>query len=180
MSNKATLAGGLIAAILGFLGLRRTPETDPLPEGKVTVGTPRIVSSTPAFNAKDHDALARTVWGEARGEGYDGMRAVAAVIMNRVKSPRYPNNAREVCFQPWQFSVWNKDEPNGPKARAVTDKDLQFKQALVIAEDALTGQLKDLTGGATHYHATYVEPFWAKHGTVSARIGQHIFYTGVK
>ena len=182
MSNKVSLLGGALVAILGFFGLRRASETDPLPEGKVTIGTPRIVSSEPTIDAKELDALARTVWGEARGEGYDGMRAVAAVIMNRVKSPRFPNTVQGVVFKPRHFSMWNAGEPNGKLARKVTTDNLQFKQALVTAEDALTGKLGDPTGGADHYYADWLDkpPYWAADATVSAHIGTHIFLTGVK
>lgn len=107
----------------------------------------------PTVDPVEKDWLARTIWGEARGDGAAGMRAVAAVIMNRVASRRYPNTVQGVVLQPWQFSMWIAGEPNGAAARAVTDADRNFRTALGIAEDALTGRLSDPTDGATLYYA---------------------------
>ena len=65
---------------------------------------------------KDRDILARTLWGEARGEGFDGQIAVAWTIRNRVFDGKakswWGEGYAEVCLKPWQFSCWNQNDPN--------------------------------------------------------------------
>lgn len=128
----------------------------------------------------DVDTLARTLWGEARGEGRQGMQAVANVIMNRVRIGGWWGNTVEaVCRKPWQFSCWLATDPNSAKMRTVTPDDAAFRTALELAQIAVTGKLSDITGGATHYHAKHVSPAWAVGATLTKIIGNHIFYRGV-
>lgn len=126
------------------------------------------------------DVLARTIYGEARGETRSGREAVAAVIVNRAeRGGWWGDTIAAVCRAPWQFSCWNKGDPNRAIIERVTAADPIFRECLEIAQSAVAGTLPDRTRGATHYHADYVSPGWAKTGTVSARVGAHIFYTGV-
>lgn len=128
------------------------------------------------------DILARTLWGEARGEGIEGMEAVANVILNRVALARekggywWGDNVIEVCQQPYQFSCWNKDDPNREKLINLDEKDVYFVTAKRIATRAVLGFLEDKTKGATHYHARSVMPYWARSLVKIAAIGNHIFY----
>lgn len=129
------------------------------------------------------DVLARTLWGEARGEGATGMEAVASVILNRVEVARskggfwWGNNIIQVCQKPYQFSCWNKNDPNFKKLTSVTSDDMHFATALRIARRSLLGFVKDSTYGATHYHTFNILPHWAKGQKPTTRIGRHIFYT---
>jgi len=135
---------------------------------------------------KTVDILARTIWGEARGEGPDGMAAVACVVMNRLAvaaadSQPYWWGATvvQICQKPFQFSCWNADDPNRDKLLAVTDADPQFRQALDIATTAVTGGLPDSTNEATHYVVAGVNPAWLREEPPplrTARIGKHVFY----
>lgn len=139
--------------------------------------------AAPAVDPVEKDWLARTIWGEGRGEGASGMRAIAAVIMNRVAHRRYPSTVQGVVRQPQHFSMWNAGEPNGIAASAVTDADAAFRTALQIADDALSGRLVDPTGGATMY---YSPSAMVPKGSVpgwnfnvlrqSATIGKHVFF----
>jgi spore germination cell wall hydrolase CwlJ-like protein len=130
------------------------------------------------------DILARTVWGEARGEGQAGMTAIAAVIINRVNVARaqpsgdywWGNSIIRVCQQPLQFSCWNANDPNLPQLQNVTAADPTFAIATRIAQWAASGTLPDPTGGATHYHALNVMPSWALGQTPTAIIGRQVFY----
>lgn len=128
------------------------------------------------------DILARTLWGEARGEGTAGMQAVAAVILNRVAIARarggawWGSDVVSVCQKPWQFSCWNRSDPNMRKVMAVRADDPYFRNAKAIARAALGGTLRDPTNGATHYHAVGVSPEWARGVRPAAVIGRHIFY----
>jgi uncharacterized protein (TIGR02594 family) len=139
-----------------------------------------------ALSEVDDDALtlARTLYGEARGEGRAGMEAVASVIMNRVRSARYPGSVAGVCLQRFQFSCWNPNDPNRKKiVNLNAGQDNAFDACLNVARRALAAQIVDPTGGALHYHATSISPpKWvlaSPNHVVTARIGGHIFYTGI-
>lgn len=128
------------------------------------------------------DTLARTLWGEARGEGPQGMEAVASVILNRVAVAQvkggywWGSDIISVCQKPYQFSCWNRSDANYKLLQAITEKDIHYATAVRIARRAVAGVLGDSTGGATHYHARQVSPDWAKGQVPSATIGNHIFY----
>ena len=128
------------------------------------------------------DVLARTIFGEARGEPIEGMEAVANVVLNRArisqKKGRYwwGNGIIGVCQKPYQFSCWNKTDPSYHRLINVTAKNIHFATSLRIARRAVIGALKDNTKGATHYHADYVSPYWARGERPVQVIGRHIFY----
>ncbi|MCB1530912.1 MAG: cell wall hydrolase [Rhodospirillales bacterium] len=134
------------------------------------------------YREMEVDVLARTLWGEARGEGERGMEAVAAVVLNRVNISKakggywWGNDIIRVCQKPYQFSCWNRSDPSYKKLQAADEKNARFVTALEVARRAASGTLRDPTGGATHYHAAYVAPYWAKGEKPTAIIGQHIFY----
>lgn len=129
-------------------------------------------------NNREIDLMARTIWGEARGEGNKGMQAVANVIMNRVsKGGWYGATVEDVVLKPYQFSCWNKDDPNYPLVKSVTLDNQQFKMAKEIAIKAYSGQLDDITGGSVNYHTSSIRPEWSKRLTKITQIGNHIFYT---
>eukprot|EP00752_Nemacystus_decipiens_P015328 g13661.t1 len=104
------------------------------------------------------DVLARTIWGEARGEPTQGREAVAAVVLNRVAKAQargghwWGDDVVGVCQAPWQFSCWNEGDPNREKLLAVDETDRAFRECLQIASRAVAGELADPTDGATHYH----------------------------
>lgn len=147
---------------------------------------PRTVPAPGGTTADAVDTLARTVWGEARGEPVRGMEAVAAVIVNRVVLAQRRGGAWwgdtivAVCRKPWQFSCWNHDDPNRPKLMAVTAADPVFAACLRIARRAVAGVLEDPVQGATHYHARDVSPGWAAGLVPCAEIGDHLFYNDVE
>ncbi len=132
------------------------------------------------------DVMARTIWGEARGEGSAGMQAVAAVILNRVNIARelggywWGRDIIGVCHKPFQFSCWNKTDPGYRRVLSVTEDDLHFATAKRIARRAILGFIDDPTYGADHYHAKYVSPAWARGQRPTTVIGQHIFYQLVR
>lgn len=136
--------------------------------------------------ARTIDILARTLWGEARGESVRGKEAVAAVVLNRVrraqKRGRYwwGNDVEQVCLRKYQFSCWNPGDPNRAKLLAVTPENRAFQSCLRIARRAVHGGLDDPTGGATHYHARHVNPPWARSRAAKAEIGRHLFYTDIE
>jgi len=139
---------------------------------KVGVGVVLLLVSHALFakpSAKDMRCMADNLHWEAKVDGVAGMAAVASVVMNRVASPRYPNTVCKVVYQRNQFS-WTLYK------RLKRIKINHDWQTLMVARLALLGQLIDKTGGATHYHALYVRPYWAETLPFTVQIGTHLFY----
>lgn len=129
------------------------------------------------------DVLARTIWGEARGEPLRGQEAIAHVVLNRRTVAQqygrfwWGDDVIEICQKPYQFSCWLDDDPNLAKLLMVNADNPIFATALRIARRAVNGALgADFTEGATHYHARHITPHWTKGRTPLAEIGNHIFY----
>lgn len=128
----------------------------------------------------DLDVMARTIFGEARGESLPGMQAVGWVITNRARRgpPRFPSTIAGVCKQRHQFTCWSPDDPNAKVCAAANDSDPYFVLAVYAAAGVLSGQVPDLTKGSDHYHTIGMRPYpaWAGKMTLQAVIGQHRFY----
>ncbi|WP_448204186.1 cell wall hydrolase [Azospirillum sp. sgz302134] len=146
-------------------------------------------SETPPVRRRPDDAvdtLARTLWGEARGEPVRAMEGVAAVVMNRVRRARerggwwWGGDVVSVCRKPGQFACWDPDNADRAALLAVTPADPVFAIALRIARRANAGLLPDPTGGATHVHRTGETPDWARDRCACAEIGNRLFYNDVE
>lgn len=116
--------------------------------------------------------LALACWREARGESTLGKLLVAQTIENRVRDPRWPDTYIGVITQPWQFSAFNKDDPNA--LLFPTELDPAWPDCVAVAECVLNTPTPFTT--SNHYHATHVQPFWTKAGTLVASEGRHVFY----
>lgn len=113
---------------------------------------------------EDKMLLARAVYSEARGEKFDGQVAVAAVILNRVESTKFPSTVEEVIFEPGAFSVVDDGqfwlEPD--------------QQSIHAVEEALEG--KDPSGGALYfYNPETARASWIETRQVIQEIGEHRF-----
>jgi len=149
-----------------------SPRTSPAPSAPVAVGDRAITI----------DTLARTLWGEARGEPRLGKEAVAAVVLNRVRRgppERFGATITEVCRKPQQFSCWNADDPNRDRLERVDRSDPAFVECIEIAEQAVDGILEDPTVGSDHYHTIDVSPDWARGKMPVKTIGRHRFYNNI-
>lgn len=121
------------------------------------------------------DITARTIWGEARGEGVQGMQAVANVITNRVNAGMwYGRSFKDVCLKPRQFAAW--EDLNRPQMIAATKNTPLFPEAVEIAKKAVAGTLPDITKGANHYHRAGINPYWADPAKRTTIIGRHVFF----
>jgi spore germination cell wall hydrolase CwlJ-like protein len=120
----------------------------------------------------DIACLAKNIYFEARGQSYEGQKAVAFVTLNRVRSPLYPNNICEVVWQYKQFSWTHDGYSNQPK----DIKSFKIATALAIYVYNKYGQVIDPTNGAIMFHANYVRPYWRHEYQLSTIIGDHIFY----
>ncbi len=114
--------------------------------------------------------LAEAIVYEARGEPTKGQIAVAQVILNRKQDPRWPDKVVDVIKQPHQFSYLKDKHKQRPPSQD------DWNKARKIAHAVIIGTERNPVGDATHYHATRVQPKWAKKLQPVAKIGNHIFY----
>ncbi|MBP0617554.1 cell wall hydrolase [Jiella mangrovi] len=130
-----------------------------------------------AYSKSEQTCLANGIYFEARGESSQGQAAVAQVILNRVRNPAYPNTICGVVYQNknWRNRCQFSFACDGHKDR-IRDGS-SYAEAEDIAEKVTTGKIwiADV-GSATHYHATYVKPRWARAMQRVDKIGRHIFY----
>jgi len=121
-------------------------------------------SSSSSSNANDLNLLSRLVYGEARGEPYTGQVAVAAVVLNRVKNPAFPNTIAGVIYQSGAFDVVSDGQINlTPNSTA--------KKA---AQDALNGW--DPSYGAIYYfNPKTATSSWIWSRPMTVTIGNHRF-----
>lgn len=123
----------------------------------------------------DREVLAMTLWTEARGEGYKGIKAVASVIVNRLKSSQFKmmRTYRGVCLQRFQFSAWNYGVT--PVLDIANDRDYNiWCYCLMVADDMLKGVFVPMIS-STHYYAfKKCKPSWSNMRKV-VYIGNHKF-----
>lgn len=126
--------------------------------------------------SRDLDCLTQAAYYEARGEGRDGMRAVAQVVLNRVRHPAFPKSVCGVVFQGagrrtgCQFSFTCDGSMRGRVNRAAWDR------ARAVASAALSGSVYSNVGNATHFHTTGVSPQWRNSLVRVSQVGDHLFY----
>jgi Cell wall hydrolyses involved in spore germination len=125
------------------------------------------------------DILARTIYGEARGESWEGKVAVAWTVMNRVaRKSWYGRNVVEVCLKPFQYSCWLESDPNSALLKRVNLDDSNFRQCLAAALLVYDRVIPDTVNGATHYYALSMPtpPKWASSMKSVAVLGGHKFF----
>ena len=124
------------------------------------------------------DILARVIWGEAEGEGAEGMQAVGNVILNRANIK--DKNIPEVMFRKDQFSaIGDKNRFNS--MINLSPDNPEYIQALEISKKLLAGELDDITNGATHFYnpnTANMELDWIKQYPVIYKLGNHWFAKG--
>ncbi len=134
-----------------------------------------LLGST-ADRARSLECLTAAIYYEAALEPTDGQRAVAQVVLNRVRHPAYPSTVCGVVFEGsrrvtgCQFSF----TCDGSLRRAPMAS--HWERARQVADAALKGYVYAPVGWSTHYHANYVVPYWASSLVKAANIGTHIFY----
>jgi spore germination cell wall hydrolase CwlJ-like protein len=128
------------------------------------------------FGTSALDCMTAAIYYEAANEPITGQRAVAQVIINRVRHPAFPDSVCGVVFE-------GSNRSTGCQFTFTCDGSLLRKpssrlwlQARGVALAALGGFVETSVGHATHYHASYVRPYWAPKLTKLTAIGSHIFY----
>jgi spore germination cell wall hydrolase CwlJ-like protein len=128
------------------------------------------------FETRERRCLSTAIYFEARGEPVRGQIAVAQVILNRVRSPLFPETVCGVVYQGQmhpgcQFSFTCDGHTDNPR------NDDQWALAQDIAKKITAGQLwLPEVGYSTYYHANYVSPSWVGDMSKVDKIGRHIFY----
>ena len=149
-----------------------------IPLAGLALASPQPLAAIPTgskYFGTAEKCLAQAIYYEAALEPELGQRAVAQVVLNRVRHPAYPNSVcgvvyegsnRRVC----QFSF----TCDGSLLRAPARK--HWNRAMRLAGEALSGSQVAEVGTATHYHADYVVPRWAYTLGKITQLGRHIFY----
>ena len=147
-------------------------------------------SQLPNIPDRSAECLALNMYHEARGQGIAGELAVTAVVLNRVNDKRYPNTICEVVEQGPTRTSWQDPKIRFPvknrcqfswfcDGKSDTPRNKKIYNRMYNLADAILGNeisFLDITGGATHYHADYVSPAWAKTKMKTVEIQDHIFY----
>lgn len=158
------------------------------PQQALALNAAAAVTSTPGPAAKPFtigqfagfdraaDCLTAAIYYEAATEPAQGQRAVAQVVLNRVRHPAFPKTICGVVYQ-------GSERATGCQFTFTCDGSLSrvpvpalWARAKRVALAALAGNVEASVGVATHYHANWVVPYWASSLTRSNAIGGHIFY----
>ncbi len=129
------------------------------------------------FSSAEQKCLAEGIYFEARGEDVKGQAAVAQVILNRVRNPTYPSTICGVVYQnrSWRNRCQFSFACDGSRPRVRSASHYKVAQEVGMAVTAGKIFIPEV-GSATHYHATYVHPGWARTMEKMKKIGLHIFY----
>ncbi|MHB8287189.1 MAG: cell wall hydrolase [Caulobacteraceae bacterium] len=162
-------------------GLARAPVAlSPLPAvmDAMPVGAAPFIlkAKSPAEHARAVQCLANAVYYEAALEPLDGQRAVAQVVVNRVRNVNFPHSICGVVYEGWERSTGCQFSftCDGSLLRAPIPT--LMAEARAVAEQALSGYVMPQVGMATHYHATSVDPWWRSTVVRVAQEGTQIFY----
>jgi spore germination cell wall hydrolase CwlJ-like protein len=168
----------------GATGTAALPDL-PIPHDAAAAASDATVAAAQPFSTRLASAIDRgralecltaAIYYEAASESDDGQRAVAQVILNRVRHPAFPATVCGVVYQGTeratgcQFSY----ACDGSMARGPAWS--QWKRALRIAAAALNGSVFARVGEATHYHTYAVTPSWNRSLVMTAAIGAHFFH----
>ncbi len=173
----ALVMAGIVAAWAGF-----NPYTS---DRQAPVTVPEHVAVTPpaamfaAADADQSECLAEVLYYEARGEGMEGQKAVAEVVLQRTRDGNYPRTICGVVYEGvqshshyCQFSFACDGALRQPKEGTTWSRVRRLADAIVSGAVRLAGQ----TRHAIAYHNIDVEPGWAETMVKTAQIGNHVFY----
>jgi len=177
-----TLGWALLAYLIGH----RSALAVPLRKCSLASEDKPLIEWVKPLTLYDLDIMARTIWGEARGESHEHRFWIGCVIYNRFldKDKRYGETISNVCQKPYQFSTWN--EETATLLRTITNLSMErsgiFRDCMIAALEALN-RTSDPTNGATHYfnHQAHNQfmPQWAMGHHPVAVYDPHWFFSGI-
>ena len=175
IADPQTLLRGLDLDATAAASLTR-PLAGPSVAAPVAAPAFHLAAQTEDDAARARECLTAAVYYEARSESDDGQRAVAQVVLNRVRSRAFPASICGVVYQGsqrrtgCQFSFTCDGSLYRPREPAA------WARAAQVADAALAGEVYAPVGTATFYHASYVMPWWAPSLARVATVGSHLFY----
>jgi spore germination cell wall hydrolase CwlJ-like protein len=122
------------------------------------------------------ECLTSAIYYEAGQESLEGQQGVAQVVLNRVRHPAFPASVCGVVYQGSTRSTGCQFTFTCDGSLARAPEPSAWNRARAVAKAALAGFVQPAVGNATHYHASYVAPYWAPTLAKTAVIGAHIFY----
>jgi spore germination cell wall hydrolase CwlJ-like protein len=138
---------------------------------------PFILKAGTANFSRALKCLSDAIYYEAANEPDDGQRAVAQVIINRMRHPTYPNSICGVIYQGSERQTGCQFSYSCDGSMARTPARPAYMRGQRVALQAISGYVYAPVGMATHYHATYVYPYWAPSLNYLGTIGAHRFYS---
>lgn len=174
--NEAAPHAGLPSAIAESAQYLPANAGPVVPDKDLSSAEPFHYNGKAIDRSRAVECLAAAAWYEA-GDDPVGQRAVIQTVINRVNHPSFPNSVCAVVFEGSQL-------PTGCQFTFTCDGSLKrrqpsfaaWKRASLLSEQALNGAVDDSVGTATHYHASYVAPWWSRKLERLASVGPHIFY----
>jgi spore germination cell wall hydrolase CwlJ-like protein len=155
--------------------LKLNAET-PVAVGTNPIAAPFVFKGHAAARVQALNCLASAIYYEAGNQDENGERAVAQVVLNRVRHPAFPGSVCGVVYE-------GSTRPTGCQFTFTCNGSLSrqpdaggWRRAMQIATEALNGSVYAPVGWATHYHADYVVPYWASTMAKNAIVGAHLFY----
>ena len=136
----------------------------------------QLNSSNIASRLTAVDCLTSAIYYEAASENIIGQRAVAQVVLNRVRHAAYPKSVCGVVFQGSERSTGCQFSFTCDGSMARRPSAASWTRARGVASAALSGSVESSVGLATHYHTVWVVPYWSSSLSKIGTLGSHIFY----
>jgi hypothetical protein len=168
-------SGGFMRIFLSGLAAVASLSSAAMASG-AEVAAPFVASRDSATFDRSLECLSQAIYFEARNQSDDGQRAVAQVVLNRVRHPAYPNSVCGVVYQGSQRSTGCQFTFTCDGSMNAGVRPDAWQRARRIAEAALRGSVYRPVGLATNYHTTAIHPYWAPSLVPQAIVGAHIFY----
>ncbi|WP_282168557.1 cell wall hydrolase [Ruegeria atlantica] len=169
--TRSELPGQKFRDYLGLFKPRKSPVLE-----KVSYSKNWLDQLPTATGDENFKCLAEALYFEARGESVRGQFAVAEVILNRVKSSRFPSSLCGVIKQGTGKKYQCQFTYTCDGQKEIIREKRAYERVSKVARAAIDGVGVGLTEGATHYHTKAVRPSWSRVYKETARIGVHIFY----
>lgn len=154
---------------------RRFNATIPFSTAPNPAARPFFIAGSPDDRARAVDCLAAATWYEA-GDDAVGQRAVAQVVLNRMRHPAFPKSVCAVVFQGQERRTGCQFTFTCDGAMRRTPSPAAWERARDIARQALAGYVYAKVGHSTHYHTDWVVPYWSSSLDKVAEVHTHLFF----
>lgn len=154
---------------------RRFNATIPFVTGPNPAARPFFITGAADDQARAVDCLAAATWYEA-GDDPVGQRAVAQVVLNRMRHPAFPKSVCAVVFQGQERRTGCQFTFTCDGAMTRTPSAAAWDRARALSRQALAGYVYTKVGNSTHYHTDWVVPYWSSSLDKVAEVNTHLFF----